>query len=430
LNRFRFCETIVEKGLQTFVLVGLALAEIRASKLYRQDYETFEEYCRDRWQMIGSRARQLINAAKVVGNLQSQSDTKGNGSLPASERVARTLAKLEPEQQREAWRLALSQSPAPTAVQVEQIIKSLLNREDDDDDDNDSPSKNKAFVQQIRHHPVFDIDLRDQSEEVSSEDFEGHILRQQFQNTVDRLKATIWRWFDELPSLEAQRRGVEKVRALSAAFRKEFIGSGSKPTHSPKSRTTQQSPVMEWYVSHQSDSRIKPLADRHYYRKNPQSVQFAPPGRCVVLRTANNDAFWITQAPYAQYTRHQWAGAWTCSAFRNESTTLSSRLITQAVAVSLFILKTPPELGFITFVNPTKIKSTNPGCCFKKAGWKLVGLTKGGLYALQLLPGAFPEPVAPCKENHTESDPYGTISGSSLALALATAKQSASDMVA
>jgi hypothetical protein len=153
---------------------------------------------------------------------------------------------------------------------------------------------------------------------------------------------------------------------------------------------------MHWYLSYRADPLVKPLADRHYNRQNPDSYQFAPPGKCVVLRTANNDAFWITLAPFAQYVRHQWAGAWTCTAFRNEGSVLSSVLIKQAVAATLFILGSrPPDLGFITFVNPAKINSSNPGCCFKKAGWKFAGFTQSRLHALQLLPAAFPSPSPP-----------------------------------
>ena len=35
-------ETIIEKGLSTFVEVGKALTIIRDNKLYREEYETFE----------------------------------------------------------------------------------------------------------------------------------------------------------------------------------------------------------------------------------------------------------------------------------------------------------------------------------------------------------------------------------------------------
>ena len=153
--------------------------------------------------------------------------------------------------------------------------------------------------------------------------------------------------------------------------------------------------LIHWHLSHRTDQKVRVLADRHYYRKNPNSPQFTPPGKCVVFRTANYDAFWITNAPFTQYIRHRWAGAWTCIAFRNESPLLSSTLITQAVAASLFVLRTPPALGFITFVNASKIKSPNPGYCFKRAGWEHIGFTKGALHVLQLLPEAFPTPIAP-----------------------------------
>ena len=153
---------------------------------------------------------------------------------------------------------------------------------------------------------------------------------------------------------------------------------------------------VHWQLSHRADPLVKQLADRHYNRQNPDSPNFVPPGRCVVLRTFDADAFWVTLAPFAKYVRHRWAGAWTCTAFRNESTILSSTLIQEAVAATLFLLKTPPESGFITFVDGTKIKSGNPGCCFKKAGWKYVGLTEvAKLHALQLEVAAFPEPMAP-----------------------------------
>jgi hypothetical protein len=103
----------------------------------------------------------------------------------------------------------------------------------------------------------------------------------------------------------------------------------------------------------------------------------------------------VTSVPFVQYAQHRWPGAWLCAAFRNESIILSSLLIEQAVAVSLFLLKILPPLGFITFVNATKIKSSNPGYCFKRAGWEHVGFTKKNLHVLQLLPETFPTPIAP-----------------------------------
>ena len=70
-----------------------------------------------------------------------------------------------------------------------------------------------------------------------------------------------------------------------------------------------------------------------------------------------------------------------CSVFRNESNTLSSELIQEACDIAW--LKWPGKRLF-TFVNPQKIKSVNPGCCFKKAGWKSCGMSKAGLHILEL----------------------------------------------
>jgi hypothetical protein len=64
-------EETIRQGLNTFVDVGNALLEIRDKRLYRQEYHTFEDYCREQWNMKQSRAYQFMDSAKVVGNLQS-----------------------------------------------------------------------------------------------------------------------------------------------------------------------------------------------------------------------------------------------------------------------------------------------------------------------------------------------------------------------
>ena len=150
---------------------------------------------------------------------------------------------------------------------------------------------------------------------------------------------------------------------------------------------------MMWYQSNRADSEVRPLADRHYNRQKIGSPQFAPPGRCIVLKTQPVDAFWITSWPFAEFVKHAWPGAWVCSAFRNEGNCLSSSLITQAVAATRAIWETP-EFGMITFVDTKKVKHKRDfGRCYLKAGFKNVGFTKGGLVALQLLPEDMPEPI-------------------------------------
>ncbi len=152
-----------------------------------------------------------------------------------------------------------------------------------------------------------------------------------------------------------------------------------------------------WRISHRADPFAKALADRHYNRQRPESPQFAPPGRCLVLTadTPFGEAFWITSWPFAEYTRHAWPGAWVCSAFRNEGAGLSSTLITQAVAATVAYFGPSPPRGMVTFVDTRKVRAGNPGYCYQQAGFKRVGCTKGGLVALQLAPEAMPPAEMP-----------------------------------
>lgn len=149
---------------------------------------------------------------------------------------------------------------------------------------------------------------------------------------------------------------------------------------------------VRWQLSDRADPVARKIADRHYNRQSIGHPNFVPPGRCVVLRTTIGDAFWVTSWPYAEYVKHDWAGAWMCSAFRNESEHLSSELITEALAATLWVWPEPPDLGMVTFVNTTKVRRKRDwGRCYLRAGFQNVGYTKGGLVALQLLPEEMPE---------------------------------------
>ena len=155
---------------------------------------------------------------------------------------------------------------------------------------------------------------------------------------------------------------------------------------------------MIWTRSHRAHTPARLLADRHYSRRKPGSPQFVPPGRCFVLyaKTAAGEAMWVTSWPFAEYVRHAWAGAWVCSAFRNEGAGRASSLITDAVAATRDFYGDPPPLGMITFVDRKRVPPTmvrgRPvwGWCFRKAGFREVGDTKGGLLALQMLPADMP----------------------------------------
>lgn len=118
-GRLRENETIIERGLNTFVDVGNALAEIRDGKLYRHTHGTFEDYCRNRWGISRPRAYELIGAALVTENLSAIAD-----KLPATESQARPLTRLAPEEQIAAWQEAVDTAPngRVTAAHVAEVV--------------------------------------------------------------------------------------------------------------------------------------------------------------------------------------------------------------------------------------------------------------------------------------------------------------------
>lgn len=99
-------EGIIERGVQTFVEVGAALAIIRDQRLYRETHSDFGDYCQDKWGWTRGRSNQLIQAAEVVAGLDTVVST-----LPTSERQARELARLPVEQRAEVWEKAVDTAP-------------------------------------------------------------------------------------------------------------------------------------------------------------------------------------------------------------------------------------------------------------------------------------------------------------------------------
>lgn len=142
-----------------------------------------------------------------------------------------------------------------------------------------------------------------------------------------------------------------------------------------------------------ADPAAARIADRHYNRQAHGSAQFVPPGSCLVLRAAG-PALWVTSWPKPEYVQHEWPGAWINSIFRHEGGPLASELIRAAVAATVAHWPSPPALGMVTFVDPTKIRrKRDPGRCYLRAGFQYVGQTQGGLLAFQMLPADMPDPL-------------------------------------
>jgi hypothetical protein len=118
------CETVIGKGLNTFIEVGQRLVNIRDKRLYRYKYGTFEEYCERRWGMTGRRARQLSDASRVIENLGTYVPK------PQTEGQARPLTALPAADQRPAWEEAreVAKPDEPTAKQVKAVVDRKLGK--------------------------------------------------------------------------------------------------------------------------------------------------------------------------------------------------------------------------------------------------------------------------------------------------------------
>lgn len=145
-----------------------------------------------------------------------------------------------------------------------------------------------------------------------------------------------------------------------------------------------------WLPVRDGDDRARALYLRHYSaQKNrrtgvlPQTEnqrRFVGNGEKMILLTPTNDAVfaWL----FGRYRKDGQTGI-NCTLFRNEGPVLSSMLIQEADALA--DVRWPGERHY-TFVDPAKVRSVNPGYCFKQAGWRQCGVTKRGLIVLERLP--------------------------------------------
>jgi hypothetical protein len=117
------CQEVVRMGWNSFVDVGLALSQIREERLYREEYGTFEQYCRSRWDYGRRYVNQMISAAQLFRFLGANcSQTK-----PDHESQVRPLIGLTPEQTKSVWESAVQKARGRrvTGAVVKKAVKDL-----------------------------------------------------------------------------------------------------------------------------------------------------------------------------------------------------------------------------------------------------------------------------------------------------------------
>lgn len=139
-----------------------------------------------------------------------------------------------------------------------------------------------------------------------------------------------------------------------------------------------------WIEVRDANDAARFLYHRHYSRKRytdgRKPLKFTGPGEHILLVTPDVKAVFLWRKE--KFRKDDQAGV-NCAIFRNEGQRLSSDLIHCADEIAW---KRWPGERLFTFVNPRKIRSSNPGFCFLKAGWRKCGFSKGGFQILEVLP--------------------------------------------
>lgn len=139
-----------------------------------------------------------------------------------------------------------------------------------------------------------------------------------------------------------------------------------------------------WLQIKDGNDTARKLFDRHYsryhYKDGRKSKLFVGPGEKVVLMTSDQSALFV----WRKFKSADNQRGVNCAIFRNEGLLLSSNLILEAEKIAW---QKWPDERLYTYINSKRIRSTNPGYCFQKAGWKRCGITKiHKLIVLEKLP--------------------------------------------
>ena len=112
-KRLAELEKLIARGKQTFVEVGLALAEIRDLRLYKREYSSFREYCQAKWGWNRTYAHYMIEGAEVVKSLPEKVFTIVN-----TEAAARELGKAPVEQRAAILEAVVADGTPVTAAAI------------------------------------------------------------------------------------------------------------------------------------------------------------------------------------------------------------------------------------------------------------------------------------------------------------------------
>lgn len=145
-----------------------------------------------------------------------------------------------------------------------------------------------------------------------------------------------------------------------------------------------------WMQVNDGNEKAFEIFTRHYtfrkwrIRSGKNGKRMVGPGESIVLLGKDSKALFIWKKQ--KYSQDGQIGI-NCAVFRNENPKtkenpdgmLSSGLLAEA---ELIAWQRWPGERLFTYVNPRKIKSPNPGYCYKINGWLHCGVTKARKYII------------------------------------------------
>lgn len=111
---FARMEGTIRDHFESYSKAGDALVAIRDGRLYRETHGTFDDYCRERWDMSKTQANRLIAAASVLHNIEKVKESKDIAEH-LTESAVRPLTGLTPAQQQKVIRKVVEKAPPPVA---------------------------------------------------------------------------------------------------------------------------------------------------------------------------------------------------------------------------------------------------------------------------------------------------------------------------
>jgi hypothetical protein len=124
-SRLRELEETIQDGFDSFLRIGLAFAEIRHGRLYRNSHDTFESYCQSRWALSLSRCNQIARTMAVYDNIVAAVPQDVTLLASSNEHTLRPLASLSEELQPLAWQLCRKIKQEPDTAIIEEVVETI-----------------------------------------------------------------------------------------------------------------------------------------------------------------------------------------------------------------------------------------------------------------------------------------------------------------